>query len=82
MYVLVEIIIKYIILFDERKNNIFKFKCLLKYFDIYIMELFVLWFMIIFSILSLNLKRNEFDFFVKIWILIKFRGEGEILWIF
>lgn len=46
------------------------------------MEPLVLRFMIIFSIFSLNLKRNEFDFSVKILISTKFRGEGEILWIF
>lgn len=65
-YVSAEITIKHITLLDERKNNTLKPKCLSKYFDTHIMEPLVLRFMIIFSILSLNLKRNEFDFFVKI----------------
>lgn len=61
-YVSAEITIKHITLLDERKNNTLKPKCLSNYFDTHIMEPLVLRFMIIFSIFSLNLKRNEFDF--------------------
>lgn len=46
----------------KEKNNTLKPKCLSNYFDTHIMEPLVLRFMIIFSIFSLNLKRNEFDF--------------------
>lgn len=46
----------------KEKNNTHKPQCLSKYFDTHIMEPLVLRFLIIFSIFSLNLKRNEFDF--------------------